>query len=415
MEDDNINPKIHNVKQGLILHKDSKSHEILTWNMFVSLAQFYSNNLSEETIKGLDEKAIQGWYPGSHKRGYKTIGDMGHKIWVIDEDNIDSKFVPRAFEYFNSSNYTLRTLSKKLFEEGWVSSTGKPISTGELHKILTDPFFCGEFLWHNKLYIKARHPAMVSKELFLSVQDRMTRKIKAGKYKKHNFLFGNGLMECGNCGCAVTWETAKGHNYGHCTNHKGQCKGRKFMREEKVQEQILGFLDQIKLDNPRLLEWVRKALKEAHKDEYDYHETTIKDLDNRISQIDKRLSIIYDDRVDGLITKEQYEKKRMQYEMELSELLEMKDKHHRADVDYRKLGMNIFELSQKGREIYETKATYEEKREFLNFVFSNLKLEGEKIVPTFQNGFEVVALRAKSDNVQGCQDSNLKKRFWRPL
>ena len=75
MEDNNINPKIHNVKQGLILHKDSKSHEILTWNMFVSLAQFYSNNLSEETKKGLDEKAIQGWYPGSHKRGYKTILD----------------------------------------------------------------------------------------------------------------------------------------------------------------------------------------------------------------------------------------------------------------------------------------------------------------------------------------------------
>jgi hypothetical protein len=65
-------------------------------------------------------------------------------------------------------------------------------------------------------------------------------------------------------------------------------------------------------------------------------------------------------------------------------------------------------LSQKGREIYETKASQEEKREFLNFIFSNLKLDGEKVVPTFQNGFEVVALRAKTQNMQGRQDSNLQ-------
>lgn len=404
MEDNNTNPKIHNVKQGLILHKDSKSHEILTWNMFVSLAQFYSNNLSEETKKGLYEKAAQGWYPGSHKRGYKTLGDMGHKIWVIDEQNIDSVFVPKAFEYFNSGQYTLRTLTKKLYDEGWVSSVSKPLATSELHKVLTDPFYCGEFLWHDKLYIKARHTAMVSKELFYSVQDRMTRKIKAGKYVKHTFLFGNGLIECAKCGCAVTWENKKGHNYGHCTSFKGGCKGRKYMREEKVQEQVLNILDQFKIDNPRLLEWVKKALKEAHKDESDYHLTTLKELDNKINQTERRLSIIYDDRVDGVITKEQYENKRIQYEMQLAELLEAKEKHVKADVDYRQLGMNIFELSQMGHEIYETKATMEEKREFLNFVFLNLKLEGEKIVPTFQNGFEVVALRAKTDDVQGLVD-----------
>jgi site-specific DNA recombinase len=413
MEENNFNPKIHNVKQGLVLSKDSKSHEILTWNMFVSLAQFYSNNLSEETRKGLDEKANQGWYPGSHKRGYKTVGEMGHKVWIIDEDNIDSVFIPKAFEYFNSGQYTLRTLAVKLFEEGWMGIGNKPIYTSELHKVLTDPFYCGEFLWHKKLYIKARHTPMVSKELFLSVQDRMTRKIKAGKYKKHSFLFGGGIIECAKCGCAVTWENKKGHNYGHCTSFKGGCKGRKYMREEKIQKQILELLDQIRIDNPRLQEWIRKALKESHQSEYDYHEATIKDLDNRINQIDKRLSIIYDDRVDGLITKEQYENKRMQYEMELAELLEAKDKHFKADVDYRKLGMNIFELSQKGREIYETKASMEEKREFLSFVFSNIKLDGEKIVPTFHNGFEVVALRAKTDNVQGWKESNPRHSFWR--
>ena len=48
----------------------------------------------------------------------------------------------------------------------------------------------------------------------------------------------------------------------------------------------------------------------------------------------------------------------------------------------------------------------EEKKELLNFVFSNLKINGEKVVPTTHNGFEVVALRAKNQDMLRDMDSN---------
>lgn len=392
------NPKIHFPKQNLVLHKDSKSHDKFMWDIYVAVARQYSNNLSEETRKGLNEKAEQGWYPGNQKRGYKTIGDIGHRIWVINEDNADHIFIKKAFELFDAGTYTLRTLSAELYKQGWKSQVSKAISISELHKLLIDPFYCAEFVWHGKLHSKANHTPLVSKELFYSVQDRLTRKIRAGKYRKHNFLFGGGLMFCADCGCAITWETKKGHNYGHCTNHKGNCRGKKYIREEIAQKQILEIFDQIKIDNPKLQEWVRKALKEAHKDETVYHETTLKELEDQLLKIEKRLNILYDDRVDGVISKEQYENKRLQYEEQAAAILEAKEKHVKADIDYRQLGINIFELSQSGREIYETKATPKEQKEFLSFVFSNLKLNGERIVPTFQNGFDTVALRAKNQD-----------------
>lgn len=396
MEDSN--PTIHNVKQGLKLNKESKSHEILTWNIFVALAQHYSNNLSEETIKGLNEKAAQGWFPGNHKRGYKSIGDIGHRIWAIDEEGTDHLYIRKAFELFDTGNFTLRSLAIELFKQGWRSSTGKQVGTSELHKLLTDPFYCGQFIWHKKLHSQGNHTPLISKELFYSVQDRMTRKIKAGKYVKHSFLFGGGLMSCDSCGCVVTWETKKGHNYGHCTNHKGGCKGKKYIREEEAQRQLLEILDGIRIESPKLLQWIKKALKEAHKDETTYHEATLKELDEQLLKIERRLSVLYDDRVDGVISKEQYENKRIQYEEQAETILKAKEKHVNADINYRQLGINIFELAQTGREIYETKATMDEKKEFLNFVFSNLKLKDNKIVPTFQNGFEVVALRAKNQD-----------------
>lgn len=73
--------------------------------------------------------------------------------------------------------------------------------------------------------------------------------------------------------------------------------------------------------------------------------------------------------------------------------------------------MNLFELAQKGRELYEKQANLNEKKELLNLVFSNLKINGEKVVPTPHNGFEVVFARAKDGNWLRDKDSNLDSQI----
>jgi len=86
--------QIHFVKQNLVVHKNARSNEIFQWDIYLALARQYSNNLSEETKKGLYEKAEQGWYPGNKKRGYKTVGGAGHKIWAIDFEKPDAETAP---------------------------------------------------------------------------------------------------------------------------------------------------------------------------------------------------------------------------------------------------------------------------------------------------------------------------------
>ena len=401
--------QIHFVKQNLIIHQNARSHEKFQWDIYIALARQYSNNLSEETKKGLYEKADQGHFPGNHKRGYKTIGDIGHKIWAVDDDKPDARYITKAFQLYETGNHTLSTLSKVLFEDGWKASNGKPISISEMHKLLIDPFYCGEFIWKGILYRKnIKHPALITKELFYSVQDRLQRKVKAGKYRKHTFQFGGSLLVCDGCGRAITWETHKGHIYGHCTGYKTECPLKsKWIRQEKVEEKILETLDQFKVENPRLLEWIRKALKESHKDEIDYHETIVTDLDAQYLRIKNRLDKLYDDKVDGLLSKERYLQKQEEYELQINDILEAKEKHSKANINYQKLGINIFELAQVGREVYQNQESMEKKKELLNFVFSNFKLNQEKLVPTPHNGFEVVFARAQKGNWLGGQDSNL--------
>lgn len=399
--------QIHFVKQNLIVHKNAKSNEKFMWDIYLALARQYSNNLSEEAKKGLNEKAEQGWYPGSHKRGYKTTGEMGHKIWVIDDNVPYTKYIETAFVLYDTGNYTIRTVAKELFRQGW-SIKGEPVPIGEMHRLLTDPFYCGEFYFNGRLYKNAKHEPLISKELFYRVQSRLKRVYKAGKYRKHDFLFGGGIVICDECSRVVTWELQKGHGYGHCTKFKTDCTQNKYIREEEIDKQLLVIFDGLKVTNPRLLEWVRKALKESHADESQYHEEIIQELDTRYKAVKKKLDVVYEDRVDGMISKEKYRQKEAEYEKQLEEILEAKQKHMKANINYLKLGINIFELAQKGREIYEKLLTLDEKRELLNFVFSNLKLRGEKIVPSFHNGFDVVAARVKEGDMQGCTDSNCK-------
>lgn len=400
--------QIHFVKQNLIIHKNAKSNEKFMWDIYLAMARQYSNNLSEETKKGLNEKAEEGWFPGNHKRGYKAIGDIGHKIWVIDDGISDAKYLEKAFILYNTGNYTLTTLARELFNQGWIVN-GKPISKSELHKLIKDCFYCGEFVWHGKKYIKGNHTPLVSKELFYSVQDRLQRKTTAGKYRKHSFVLGGELIICADCGRSLSWQERKGHHYG-TIKHADYCPLRdiktKYLKEENAQRQILEALNGFRIDNPKLLEWVRKALKESHKDETGYHSSIMTDLEERKRQIEKRLDMLYDERLDEKITKDFYDRKQKQYEDELENILEAIGKHTKANIDYFKLGINLFELSQKGSELYESKAVPEEKRELLNFVFLNFKLKGEKLNPTAHNGFEVIASRAKTGDWLRDRDSN---------
>ena len=398
--------KIHFVKQSLVVHENSSSNEKLQWDISLAMASNYSNNLSEETKKGLYERAEQGFYPGNNKRGYKTTGEVGRKMWVVDDLSTESLYIKKAFELYDSGGHTLRTVSRTLGSEGWKSKDGRIISVATLHNILSDCFYCGEFNFGSKHSSNAKHEPLITKDLFYRVQDRLKRKIKAGKYRKHNFAFGGGLLVCGECGRSVTGDLQKEHHYYHCTRYKTDCTQKTFVREERIEELLTNILNGLQVKNEKLSAWIQKAIKESHKDEMDYQSRATASLDSEYTKVRSRLDAAYDDKLDGLITKEQYESVRMRYEEQLKNIVKAKEAHTYSGIDYLRFGMNIFELSQKSSQLFEKRATAEEKRQILNFIFSNLQLKDGNLVPTYHNGFELVANRAKTGNWLGDRDSN---------
>jgi DNA invertase Pin-like site-specific DNA recombinase len=82
---DDLDIEIHFVKEGVVLSQDSRSSEKFMHGIKVLMAKNYIDNLSEETRKGMLEKAEQGLWPTVAPIGYLNVeGPNGKKIITID-------------------------------------------------------------------------------------------------------------------------------------------------------------------------------------------------------------------------------------------------------------------------------------------------------------------------------------------
>lgn len=82
---DDLGLEIHFVKENAVLSPDSRSSDKLVHGMKVVMAKNYIDNLSEETRKGMLEKARSGLWPSYAPVGYQnTTGTDGKRIITPD-------------------------------------------------------------------------------------------------------------------------------------------------------------------------------------------------------------------------------------------------------------------------------------------------------------------------------------------
>ncbi len=138
------------------------------------MARNYVENLREEVIKGMREKAEQGIYPGRAPFGYRNNREKR----TIEAHPDNAEIVKFVFERYASGQYSLITLRQAVRER-----YGKTINRSYLHTILTNPVYIGIFVWSGRSY-RGTHATFISPALFESVQN-VIRGHHKGKYRKH--------------------------------------------------------------------------------------------------------------------------------------------------------------------------------------------------------------------------------------
>ena len=227
-----------NTPQG----KSNLGHE------FVQTKQ-YSDKLSCDTTRGLQQKARMGIYPSLAPRGY--VNDKGTKTIIIDPTL--APIMKRAFEEYAEGNRTLDNMQDFLAENGVLSKKhnsrnkgGMKVRHDRIRRMLRNPFYYGHFEYAGELY-EGKHPPIISKALFDKVQAVLEKRTHHMTTERAPKVY-TGLLRCGECGRMITAEIQKGHTYYRCTKKSKVAKcSQPFVREEALDQQLSALLAQFTL------------------------------------------------------------------------------------------------------------------------------------------------------------------------
>lgn len=399
---DELKVMVFLVKENEVIGKDASSHQKFIHGIKLLMAKNYIDNLSEEVKKGQIAKAESGNFPGLPPAGYILERVDGKSRVVIDKKN--KNLAIKMFEYYATGSYSLATLVKKLKFEGLFVpgsfphySRMKSLTISTMQRLLRNPIYYGHFMWSGKLY-KGVHKPLVTKDLWDKVQktlDRFENKEMESKYNTLPFLF-KGLLTCGECGRTVTAErkikpSGREYVYYHCTKFNKNCS-QKAVNETVIDKQIEKALEGLRVPEETIL-YITEGLRESLSLKNATEDKTRQNLEIRKKRLEERLKTAYEDRLDKIITVQEYQKIFDEYSPEIKDLDDKISRHTRANLNFYDFGSKILELSKRVGFLYKN-ANLEEKQELLNFLLSNSKLKDGKLLISYKKPFDKIYQRA---------------------
>ncbi len=390
---EDLDIEIHFVKEGSAVSKDSRSQTRLIQGIHLVMARNYSENLREEVKKGMREKASQGVFPGHAPFGYRN----NKAERTIEVDPVDSIIVQRIFELYASGAHTLSTVSKTIRME-----FGKRINRCTVHLLLKNRFYVGTFEWSGESYA-GTHPVFIRADIFERVQSILTGHNRP-KYSKRDIAF-RGLMQCAYDGCLLTGDVQKDkYVYYRCTGHRGKCELPRFREEDialRMGEPLKG------LQVPQeVVSRIVTALREDQTSADARIAAERSRLESRLSAIRTRMDKAYEDKLDGVIEPEFFDRKmsewrgqEQQIRMAMQALEDAKSSDRAVDAE------RIFELANKAYSLYVSQNPVE-KAKLLRMLFSNCSVDAASVTPTYRKPFDIIFQRAKKEEWSGRLDSN---------
>lgn len=320
------------ILDGIDTFLDTTNNDITPFKAIIN--DMYAKDISKK-IKGVyKEKELKGEYLGSYAPyGYKKSQTEKNKLEI---DSNVAYIVKRIFELYAERNGFQRIATildnehiqtpSQYFNMSHQRTTWSPKS---IRAILVNEAYIGNTVQNKCVSISYKikkkrkkeeaeyvrventHDAIISKELFFKVQEIMKSK-KSVSAPKHDFLF-KGLMYCHNCGrkSRVCYRgKTKKIGYIDCSLARGKdqnCKtcNYNYNRFEEKTLNIIREVCKIYADKKEL-----KKIYEQYRNNYGKLITEenahIKNIENKISEITKKIDKMYLDSVNGLISNEDY-------------------------------------------------------------------------------------------------------------
>lgn len=173
------------------------------------IAEWYSRNLSEEYRKGKRERALQGLHNSLAPFGTKLNSES---VLVRDEDNYAGLVL--AYELYSTGNYSDLKVAIELNERGYRTTQGHLFSSDTVRVMLQNRTYTGYVRYSPYIiksdgkrsknepveWVKGRHEAFISVELFELCQEIRRNRVKRRDYHPHHRTYLlSGIAYCWSC------------------------------------------------------------------------------------------------------------------------------------------------------------------------------------------------------------------------
>ena len=394
--------ELHFSSDNLTIHKDSPATDIMRLGLGVVLAQYYSDAISDNVKRRIEQKLRDGEWIGKAPFGYKNTELSNGKKWV-EIDALPAEAVRTCFKWYASGNHSILSIKHKLVKE-----FGYNFSKSQIGAILKNPFYYGEMLVKGKLY-PHHYDMVISRELFDQGEQVRNQYNQSPKRWVGLPYFYRGLIKCAECGCRITFEKKKQkYIYGHCTQSKGKHNA-SYVAEEELTKQLMAVFESIAMPE-HAHDQVSEALRASHEDKKLKHKETKQMLNSEIEKYQNRIEKIYEDHLDDLIPKELYERKFHEFTKKQKSLRNKLENIEQVQEDYYGTVLHLLSLSKDAPKLF-INGNQEKKRALINLVLSNLELKGKQLLWEIKRPFDLMAFCNQNQNWLPESDSN--RQPWR--
>jgi site-specific DNA recombinase len=231
---------------------DKTPSGMLLHGIMSSIAEFYSQNLAAEIVKGTETKVKLGGTPTLAPIGYLNVRQTidGREVRTVEVDPNRAEHVRWAFDAYATGEWTLNQLTAELALRGLTTRptrtrVAKPLPVNKVHEVLQNRYYTGVVKWRGVEY-PGKHEPLINLATFERVQEILRGHRTAGTRPQRHTRYLAGSLFCARCGSRLiysrsTSKTGAHHGYWLCNGRHNRKNGCQLpgLAEERVESAVV--------------------------------------------------------------------------------------------------------------------------------------------------------------------------------
>ena len=261
----------------------------VTFTMMAVIAQWYVDNLRDETIKGKRGRAKAGLWNGAVPFGYRVRYKKDGGDGRAEVDKNEARGVQMAFQMC-ADGVSDAAIARALTEAGFhPHGRGKRalqrFSKDTVRAMLRNRFYLGYVRYRGE-WFPGIHEAIIDEELFrrcAAARKARRKRVEAQTQKRRVYLLSGGrLLRCGRCGEPMRGQFIRGRRYYRCTSHQhGVECDLPLIPADDVEEMVAELLSSLQFPD----DWREKVLRQLVQGDVTLIERERRNLEDRLSRM----------------------------------------------------------------------------------------------------------------------------------